>query len=283
MKIAVMGLGIMGRGMADRLIGGGFDVAVYNRNPEKSAAFAGRARVYATPDEAAVDADIIISMLADDIASGAVWDGVFSRLKPGAICIESSTVSLDWVKTWAAQVEAHGGHPIDAPVTGSKAAAESGQLVFIAGGDLAAIERARPAFEAMGKSVVPLGATGSGCLFKLINNFMCGVQLASLGEALAMVERGGLDQAKALDLLTSGAPGSPLVKLVAPRMAAEDYTPNFFLALMAKDLGYAVNEGAKLKIGLRTGEAAHEQFSQAIAAGFGEKDISAIAAFLKSR
>jgi 3-hydroxyisobutyrate dehydrogenase len=128
----------------------------------------------------------------------------------------------------------------------------------------------------MSKTIVPIGPVGSGALLKLINNFVCGAQIASLAEAMAMIERSGLDRAKALEILTGGAPGSPLVKTVAGRMTAPDYTPNFLLKLMAKDLTYAVQEGALLSLELTTADTALAAFQKAIAAGHGEKDIAAI-------
>src|SRR5262249_35552685 len=141
--------------------------------------------------------------------------------------VESSTVTVGWVRELAAATAARGGQPLDAPVTGSKVHAANGELNFLVGGEVAALEKARPALAAMAKNVLHIGPTGSGALLKLVNNFLCGVQAASLAEAVGWVERAGLDRAKALELLTNGAPGSPLVKTLAVRMTTSDYTPNF--------------------------------------------------------
>jgi len=129
---------------------------------------------------------------------------------------------------------------------------------------------------AMSKTITPIGPSGSGALLKLINNFVCGVQVAALAEAMAMIERGGLDRAKALEVLTSGAPGSSLVKAVSTRMTAPDFTPNFLLRLMAKDLGCAIQEGGKLSVELLTAVAALKEFQRAIDTGRGDKDIAAV-------
>jgi len=161
-------------------------------------------------------------------------------------------------------------------VTGSKTQAASGELNFLVGGDSATLEKVRPVLAAMSRAIVHLGPTGSGAMIKLINNFICGVQVASLAEAMAMIERSGLDRAKVLDVLTNGAPGSPLVKTVATRMTAPDFTPNFPLRLMAKDLGYVIREGNRLSVELLTATAALEEFQKAIAAGHGDKDIAAV-------
>ena len=116
----------------------------------------------------------------------------------------------------------------------------------------------------------------SGATIKLINNFVCGTQVAALAEAMAMIERSGLDRTQAVDVLLSGAPGSPLVKLIAGRMTAADYTPNFFLALLAKDLGYAIQEAGALSLDLTTAATARKLFERAIAAGHGDQDMAAV-------
>ena len=128
----------------------------------------------------------------------------------------------------------------------------------------------------MSKTITPLGPVGSGALLKLINNFVCGVQVASLAEAISMIERSGLDRARALEILTAGAPGSPLVKTIATRMTTPDFTPNFLLRLMAKDLGYAVEEGGKLSLNLATAVSALGIFKQAMDGGHGDQDMSAV-------
>lgn len=279
-RIAFLGLGIMGAGMARRLLDAGFPLTVFNRNPAKAATFkTAGARVAATPREAAAQADVLISMVADDHAARAVWlgaDGALASAATGAVCIECSTVSVGWVRELAAAVTARGAELLDAPVTGSRIHAAAGELNFLVGGSATTLERVRPALAAMSKSITLLGPTGSGALVKLINNFVCGVQVASLAEALTMIERSGLDRAKSLEVLTGGAPGSPLIKTVAGRMTASDYTPNFLLRLMAKDLAYARQEAAGRSLDLATAAAALKLFETGIAAGHGEKDIAAL-------
>ncbi len=279
-RIAFLGLGIMGSGMARRLLANGFPLAVFNRNSEKSRPFAREgASVAASPREAAAQADVIISMVADDVAARSLWlgeNGALASARPETVCIECSTVTVNWARELAAAAAARGCKFLDAPVTGSKTQAAAGQLVFLVGGDSATLEKTRPVLAAMSKAIVHVGPTASGALLKLINNFVCGVQVASLAEALAMIERSGLDRARALEILTAGAPGSPIVKTVAARMTAPDFAPNFLLRLLAKDLGYAMAEGGKLSVDMLTAAAALEQFHRAIAAGHGNKDIAAV-------
>jgi 3-hydroxyisobutyrate dehydrogenase len=278
--VAFLGLGIMGSGMARRLLASGFPLTVFNRNAEKSKPFATLgAQIARSPREAAAQADVIISMVADDNASRGLWlgeNGAFAAAKPGTVCIECSTVTVNLAHELSAAATSRGCEFLDAPVTGSKIHAANGELNFLVGGDSATLEKVRPVLAAMGKTITLIGPSGSGAFLKLINNFVCGVQVAAFAGAMAMVERGGLDRAKALEVLANGAPGSPLVKTVSARMTAPDFTPNFPLRLMAKDLGYAIQEGRKLSIELTTAAAALEDFKRAIAAGHGEKDIAAV-------
>ena len=280
-RVALLGLGLMGNGMAHRLLAAGFPLTVFNRNPAKTAPLAAAgAYVAASPREAAARADVILSMVADDVAARAVWldarDGALAGAAPGAICVECSTVTVAWVHELATAATARGCEFLDAPVTGSRLQAAAGELNFLVGGAPATVEKIRPVLAAMGRSVTHLGPVGSGALLKLINNFLCGVQLASLAEAMAMIERGGLDRTRALEVLHAGAPGSPLVKALSARMTAPDYTPNFLLRLMAKDLGYAIQQGGALSVELATAAAALGVFQNAIAAGHGEQDMSAV-------
>jgi 3-hydroxyisobutyrate dehydrogenase len=285
--IAFLGLGLMGSGMARRLLDAKFSVSVYNRNPAKAAVLASAgARTATSPREAAGKAGVIISMLADDTAARAVWlgpDGALASVSAGTICIECSTASVGWVRELSAAVVARGGEFLDAPVTGSRDQAAAGQLNFLVGGPESTLEKVRDVLAPMAKSVTSIGPVGSGALIKLINNFLCGVQLAALAEGIAMIERGGLDRAKAIEVLTTGSPGSPLVKTVAARMAKPDYTPNFLLRLMAKDLSYAQHEAIGQSLSLVTASAALEVFENAIKAGHGEKDIAAVIEPLRTR
>lgn len=279
-RIAFLGLGIMGSGMARRLLGAGFPVAVFNRNREKAAVLEKEgAQIADSPRPAAKNADIIISMVADDNASRSMWlgeNGALAGATRGAVLIESSTLTVGWVRELAAEATSRGCELLDAPVTGSKMHAAAGELNFLVGGSAAALEKARPAFVAMGKSIVHIGPTGSGALLKLINNFLCGVQAASLGEALALIERSGLDRDKATEFLLGGAPGSPLFKTLLPRMTSGDFQPNFRLALMAKDLAYSLKEAQRHGMDLAMVASALEQFNRAVAAGKGDEDFAAI-------
>ena len=255
-RVALIGLGLMGTGMARRLLGAGFPLTVYNRNPQRAAPLAEEgAHVAASPREAAARADVVLSMVSDDVAARAVWlgeQGALAGAARGTVLVDCSTVSVAWIEELSRAAAAAGCPLLDAPVTGSKPQAAAGELLFLVGGSADALEIARPALAVMSRAIVHVGATGAGALLKLVNNFLCGVQAASLAEAIALIEKAGLDRTKALEVLTTGAPGSPLVKTLAARMTARDYTPNFSLRLAAKDMNYAVGEGKRYGVTLST-------------------------------
>src|ERR1700733_1836348 len=270
----------MGAGMAANLLKAGFSLSVYNRTAAKAQPLieAG-ARFAPTPAEAAKDAAVILSMLADDAASREVWlgrDGGLEAAGKGAVLVESSTVSPAWIAELAEAAAKHGSEFIDAPVTGSRMQAEGGQLSFLVGGSDAALEKATPVLKAMSKEIVHLGLVGSGAKMKLINNFLCGVQIASLAEGLTWIERSGLDREKALTVLKAGAPGSPLLGAISARMVSRNYAVNFLLRLMTKDLLYAQNEAARNNVDLKTAEVARTLFESAIAQGLGNEDMSSV-------
>ena len=270
----------MGQGMAGRLLAAGFPLTVYNRNRAKAdALLKSGARVAKTPGEAAADADVIIAMVSDDAASREIWmgeNGALAAARPGTCLIEASTLSVKWVVELAAAAAKQKCEFLDAPVTGSKPQAAEGQLLFLVGGSADVLERVRPVLAAMSRDTIYLGPTGSGARLKLINNFLCGVQAASLAEAVSMIYAGGLDPEKSLSVLTGGAPASPLIKLISARAVSGDKDTNFILRLMAKDLGYARDEAKRSGLTAETSSAALEIFKMAIEKGYGDMDVSAV-------
>ena len=279
-RVAILGLGTMGSGMAGRLLAAGFPLTVYNRNRERAKPFTDAGAFLAgSPGEGAARSEIVISMVADDTASREVWlgeNGALVGASPGTVLIESSTLTVRWIKELAAAASQCGCELLDAPVTGSKTHAASGEVLFLVGGSGKALEIARPVLSVLGRDVIHFGASGNGALMKLINNFMSGVHAAALAEAMAFIKSSGIDRDKALDVLSNGAPGSPLVKLLAARATTGDFAPNFVLRLMAKDLGYAIKEASEYDVRLQTAAAALAVFNEAVTAGYGDKDFSAV-------
>ena len=284
-NVALLGVGTMGAGMAANLLKAGFSLSVYNRTATKARAIDG-ARFASTPAEAVLDASVIISMLADDAASRGVWldeNGALDAAADGAVLVESSTVSPAWIAELAMLAGRRGLDLLDAPVTGSRLQAEAGQLSFLVGGSDSALKKAIPVLEAMSKEIVHFGPVGSGAKMKLINNFLCGVQVASLAEGLVWIERSGLDRDKALAFLKGGAAGSPLLGAISARMASQNYAVNFLLKLMRKDLVYAESEAAQCNVDLKTSEIARTLFEAAIEQGLGDQDMASVIEPLRAR
>ncbi|HEY5212322.1 MAG TPA: NAD(P)-dependent oxidoreductase [Acidobacteriaceae bacterium] len=285
LSIALLGTGTMGAGMAANLLKAGFPLTVYNRTRSKAEPLAAHGALIAdTPAAAVKGAHLVLSMLSDDDACRAAWtgaEGALAAAEPGTILIECSTASPAWVAELAALASARDLELLDAPVTGSRVQAESGQLIFLVGGSETALAAVRAPLEAMSKEIIHLGPVTSGAKMKLLNNFLCGVQIASLAEGMVWLEHSGLDRDKALQVLKSGAPGSPLIAGISARMVSEDYTVNFLLRLLSKDLAYAQAAAAQAGVDLTTAANAQQLFDRAAAAGYGEKDMSAVVEVLR--
>jgi len=270
----------MGGGMANRLLSMGFPVSVYNRNREKAAKLASAgAFVTDTPREAAARSEIVIAMVADDAASRNIWlgnDGALAGAVPGSLLLESSTLSVGWVKELNRAAAEKQCEFMDAPVTGTKPHAANGELFFMVGGSTSGFSRAREVLSALGREVLHLGPTGSGALIKLINNFVCGVEAAAFAEAMNLVNAGGLDREKCIAVLGNSALASPLIKRMLTSMESNDFTPNFPLKLMTKDIGYAIKEAEASGVPLETAVPALEVFRRAVEKGLGEEDFSAV-------
>jgi len=277
----------MGSGMAANLLKAGFPLTVYNRTAAKAQPLVDAgARLASTPADVVQGASVVLSMLADDAASRNVWlgtDGALAAADKSAILIESSTVSPTWIAELAAAAAQRGVQFLDAPVTGSRMQAEAGQLSFLVGGSEATLAAVTPVLQAMSKEILHLGPVGSGAKLKLINNFLCGVQIASLAQGITWIERNGLDREKALAFLKTGAPGSPVFAALSTRMAAQNYTVNFHLKLMAKDLQYAQNEAARCDLDLTTAQAARKLFEDAVTKGYGEEDMASVIEPLRNK
>jgi 3-hydroxyisobutyrate dehydrogenase len=287
-NVALLGLGIMGSGMAHNILKAGFPLAVYNRTQAKAQPFAERgAQVAATPREAVTGAQVVISMVGDDDASRAMWlgaDGALAGAAADAVLVECSTLSTGWVRELAGLAHERGLAFLDSPVTGSKDAAEAGELRLYIGGDAEAINRARPVLEAVSQRIVHLGPNGSGALMKLINNMMVAAQSAALAEGLLLAEQAGLDMQQVVALIINGAPGSPIVKGKAARMAAHDYgDTQFALRWMHKDATYALRAAGEHGVPMPASAAAREVFQMARNLGYDDADFAAVIEALRKR
>src|SRR5437899_3287498 len=259
--VAFIGLGRMGHGMAGRYLDAGFTVTLWNRSKAKAEDLIARGAHWATsPEDAAIDADAVVTMVADDEASRAVWlglEGVAKTAKAGTIAIECSTVSYDHAREMGRELNARGLIYIDCPVTGLPDAAASGKLTLLAGADAADLERARPFLEPIGSTIHHFGAVGSGTVYKLINNLMGAIQIAGLAEGLAIAEQAGLDMNLVLESIQAGVAASPQVQRHSKRMVARDFSgATFTSALRHKDAAYAVALAEALLPGVPVSRAA---------------------------
>jgi 3-hydroxyisobutyrate dehydrogenase len=243
--LAFIGLGRMGHGMAGRYLDAGFTVAVWNRSRPKAEDLIARgARWASSPADAAIDADAVVTMVADDEAARTVWlgtDGAATTMKAGTLAIECSTVSYQHARDMARELHERGLVYIDCPVTGLPDAAASGKLTLLVGADAADLEQAHPFLEPISSTIRHFGAVGSGTVYKLINNLMGAIQIAGIAEGLAIAEQAGLDMTLVLEAVETGVAASPQVIRHSKRMAMRDFAgATFTAALRHKDAAYAV-------------------------------------------
>src|ERR1019366_4576778 len=244
-RVAFIGLGRMGHGMAGRYLDAGFKVAVWNRSKAKAEDLIARGAQWATsPEDAAIDAEAVVTMVADDEASREVWltkDGAAATMKAGTLAIECSTVSYKHALDLARELRGRGLVYIDSPVTGLPDAAASGKLTLLVGAEPADLEQARPYLVPLSTTIRHFGAVGSGTVYKLINNLMGAIQIARIAEGLAIAEQAGLDMKLVLEAIETGVAASPQVIRHSKRMAARNFEgATFTSALRHKDAAYAV-------------------------------------------
>ncbi len=285
-NVTLLGLGIMGSAMARNILKAGFPLTVYNRTRAKAEELAAQgARVAVSPRQAAQGADVVISMVGDDAASQAIWlgeEGALAGAPPQAVLVECSTLSPAWVRELAQRAAARGLALLDAPVLGSKDAAEAADLKILVGGDAAALERARPVLEAISREIHHMGPGGSGAVMKLVNNLIVAVQATGLAEGLTLAERAGLNMEQVASLITSSSPGSPFVKAVVPRMLARDRSQTHFaLRWMRKDLTYALRLADDLGVPMPTVAIAREMYRMAGNLGLDTADLARVVDVLR--
>lgn len=280
-NVGLIGLGTMGEPMAANLLRKGFPVIVYNRTPAKAERLAAQgARVAGSPREVAERADVVITMVSHDAAVEEVYygeNGVIAGLAPGKTAIDCSTISPDLAKRLAADVRAKACDFLDAPVTGSKPAAIEGTLVFMVGGDAQVVERHRDVLLAMGREIVHMGDNGSGAVAKLAHNTIVGINAAGLIEGMAIAAKGGIDPAAFLRVVQMGGAASMQATLKGPKILGGDYSVQFSLALMLKDLKLSSALTGRLGVPAPMLEAAKSLFQMGQNAGLSEEDLSALA------
>ncbi len=281
MRMAFLGLGIMGRPMAANLVKAGHEVAVWNRTPREPVA---GARLAATPAEAAAGAEVVWICVSDTAAvEQALFGegGAEAALQPGMVVVDSSTISPTASRQFAERVRARGAEFVDAPVTGSKAGAESGQLIFMAGGREEVVQSLEPLFHAMGKLVVRVGENGLGESAKLAMNLMIALTYEGFAEALCLSGKLGVPPERLLELIGASMARSGVVDYKAPFVLRRDFSANFPLRLMHKDIHLMLGAARELRIKLPGLETVEEIYEVATEEGQQDLDYAATLTLLE--
>ncbi|MEM9378980.1 MAG: NAD(P)-dependent oxidoreductase [Planctomycetota bacterium] len=280
-RVSVLGLGAMGSRMAGRLLAAGHEVVVWNRTKDRAAALleAG-ASLAATPRDAADGADACLAMVRDDEASRAVWvcpDGAGPALGPGAIASEASTLTPRWTTELAAALEATGGSFLEAPVVGSRPQAEAGQLITLAAGSRAALDRARPVLDATSGRVFYMGEHGLGAHAKLAVNALFASQIAAAAEVIQLLRGGGVEDERWLDMLGNLPIVPPPLAHAMKGIALGNYDAAFPVELVLKDLSYFVEAASRAGAMSPVTDAVRGLFADAVAQGHGGSNIHGVA------
>jgi len=275
MKVAFLGLGIMGHAMATNLAKAGHEVTVWNRTPGKNVE---GARSTASPAEAAQGVEVVWMCLSDTSAVENVLfgpNGVESSLADGMIIADSSTISPSATRHFAERVAGKGVKYVDSPVTGSKTGAESGTLIFIVGGDEATIEKLKPLYAAMGKKIFRIGETGKGQSAKIVMNLQIALIYEGFAEALTLAAKLGVDAQTLMPLIQASMVNSGVVTYKAPFVLGRDFSANFPLKLMRKDIRLALEAAKESRVKLPGLETVEEIYDVAIEDGHADLDYAA--------
>lgn len=280
-RIALIGLGTMGSGIAANLLKGGFELHVYNRTKEKAEPVIAQGAIWAeSPSVAAARAELVLAVVGDDAASRAVWfgpDGALQGARTNTFIVECSTLSLAWLRELYAAVQAKGLCFADAPMAGSKPAAASGMISLYVGADPEVFEAIQPVLQSFSKSQIHFGPPFSGAAYKLINNMMAAAQVVALGEGIALAVKAGLNMDKVLQAVNDGVLASTVVKLKTPNIIARKHDDVLFaLRWMHKDMTYALHIGDELGVPLPVSAEVREMFRMALQHGLGDLDWSAV-------
>src|SRR5213082_3998195 len=281
MRIAFLGLAIMGHAMATNLVKAGHEVATWNRSPGK---IVEGTRAAASPADAAQGAEVVWLCVADTAAVENVLfgpDGVEQSLTEGMIISDSSTISPTATRKFAERVAQKGVQYVDSPMTGSKTGAEAGTLLFIIGGDEQAIEKLKPLYAAMGKKIFRMGETGKGQSAKLVMNLQIALIYEGFAEALTLATKLGVNAEQLIPLVMASMIHSGVVEYKAPFVLKRDFTPNFPLRLMHKDIQLALEAAKEVRAKLPGLETVEEIYEMATEDGHGNLDYAATLTLLE--
>lgn len=284
-SIAFIGLGIMGQPMAMNLLKSGYPLTVFNRTASKAEALAkAGARVAGSPAEAACDADVVITIVSDTAASEQVIlgkDGIVETIRPGAVLIDSSTISPTASRRFACHIAGKGAQMLDAPVTGSKHGAEKGELTYMIGGNPAALEQVMPVLRVLGKKHIYCGLHGAGLSAKLAQNTIQAAMVEIFCEGFVLATKAGVKPETMLEIIQGSMARAVLTDFKAPFIFKGDFTPYFPLKLMHKDLTLAMEAAYVQNVPMPATSAVKEVYGAARALGRGEEDYAAVVTFLE--
>ncbi|RTE09853.1 NAD(P)-binding domain-containing protein [Paenibacillus whitsoniae] len=279
-RIGFIGLGTMGKPMAANLLRKGFMVTVYNRTAGKTDELEQLgAEVGVTPAAVARSSDVVITMLSHDAALLDIFyseNGVLSGIHPALTIVDCSTVSPQTSQKLASELAAHFVDYLDAPVTGTKPAAEAGTLTFMVGGSKEVFDEQSDVFQALGSKALYLGPSGSGSYAKLAHNTMVGINLAGLAEGLSIATKAGINPAQFLEIVRSGGANSKQVELKSDKILDRDFSNQFSLKLMLKDLQLAQDITGNFQLPVPMLQAATNLFQIGLSQGLGDQDLSAL-------
>jgi 3-hydroxyisobutyrate dehydrogenase-like beta-hydroxyacid dehydrogenase len=278
--LGFVGLGAMGSRMARRLLAAGYPVVGYNRTLARAQPLVETGmRLAATPRQTAAAADVLFSMVSNSEALHAVAqgpDGILAGLRAGAVWVEMSTASPEVVRSLAPAVTASGAAILDAPVSGSVATLEQGQLSFMVGGDPEVLERVRPFLLAIGPTITHIGPLGLAATMKVATNLGLAVQMLAFSEAVLLAEKAGIGRERAVEALLRSVVASPMVKYRGPFVLGMPDEAWFNVAMMQKDLGLALELGHQVNVPLLTTALAQTMLTAAQGLGLGEYDFAVV-------
>lgn len=284
-KVAVIGLGSMGSGMARSLLRAGHAVTGCDLSEAARSRFAeAGGKAFATPAETAAAADVTIVVVLNDAQTEAVLfgpDGAVAAMRPGGVVVSSATMPPASAKAFAARGAGSGIHYLDAPISGGSAKADAGKLTVMASGSPDAFRAARPALDAIAETVYELGDdAGIGASFKIVNQLLAGVHIAAACEAITFAAKLGLDINRVFEVITKSAGNSWMFENRIPHVLEGDYSPRSAISIFTKDLGIVAELGRKEHFPLPSASSALQMFIMAEAAGMGGDDDASVARLL---
>lgn len=285
LRVAVLGIGMMGFPMARRLCEAGCEVSAWNRSRSKAERLAPfGAQVVDTPAQAVAQADTVITLLENgDVVHDVLFEqGASAALRPGTLVIDMSSIQPAQARQHAERLAAAGVQHLDAPVSGGTVGAEQGTLAIMVGGDPADMERARPVLEMLGRPT-HVGAHGAGQLAKLANQMIVGITIGAVAEALLLCEKGGADMGRVREAIAGGFADSRILQVHGQRMVERDFNKRAAITVQLKDMRNALSTAAEMGFEAPITQLFESLFAQATEHGLGDLDHSALFVELAQR